>query len=389
MTNNNRYGDKKGRGQVRVDEKRKSVGGGQVRVENAKKPKIASAQRSADPKWSVGAGQVQDKRSFKNARGEDFVGQQRGGRRKEERINGAPVYTATYTVNRSDELLEFLLRKCNTSRNNVKSLLVRKQVLVNGRVVTQYNFVLAKDDEVKISKRPVRDGETAKMPTAAKRNQRSVKFAIKVIYEDDDFVAIDKPVGLLSVESDKETESAYGYVLDHLQAQDKNARPFILHRIDKETSGVLLFAKNVKIHSMLKMHWNEQVQLREYFAVAEGVFAEKEGTITTYLKENVNNMVYSTKDPTGQKAITHFEVVKENAEYSLLKVKIDTGRKNQIRVHMQELGHPIVGDDKYGYTKNPLSRLGLHASKLAFIHPISKELITITAPLPPAFRGLF
>ena len=262
-------------------------------------------------------------------------------------------------------------------------------MLVNGRVVTQYNFVLAKDDEVKISKRPVRDGETAKMPTAAKRNQRSVKFAIKVIYEDDDFVAIDKPVGLLSVESDKETESAYGYVLDHLQAQDKNARPFILHRIDKETSGVLLFAKNVKIHSMLKMHWNEQVQLREYFAVAEGVFAEKEGTITTYLKENVNNMVYSTKDPTGQKAITHFEVVKENAEYSLLKVKIDTGRKNQIRVHMQELGHPIVGDDKYGYTKNPLSRLGLHASKLAFIHPISKELITITAPLPPAFRGLF
>ena len=139
----------------------------------------------------------------------------------------------------------------------------------------------------------------------------------------------------------------------------------------------------------MKMHWNEQVQSREYFAVTEGVFTEKTGTIVTYLKENANNLVYSTKDPTGQKAITHFEVMKENAEYTLVKVKIDTGRKNQIRVHMQELGHPIVGDDKYGYTKNPLQRLGLHASKLEFIHPVSKELITVTAAMPSAFRSLF
>ena len=316
---------------------------------------------------------------------------------KEERVNGAPVYTAAFKVNRSEELLEFLLRKCNTSRNNVKSLLVRRQVLVNGRVVTQYNFILAKDDEVKLSKRPIKDGETAVQPAARGRTKLAPKpkFSVKVIYEDDDFVAIDKPAGLLSVESDKETECAYGYVLDYLQGKDKNARPFVLHRIDKETSGVLVFAKNVKIHSMLKMHWNELVQTREYYAVAEGVFEKKTDTLVGYLKENVNNLVYVTVDPTGQKAVTHYEVVKENAQYSLLRVKIDTGRKNQIRVQLKAAGHAIVGDDKYGkkedgtFVKNPLARLGLHASKLEFIHPVTREVIAINASLPPSFRALF
>ncbi|MBO4939751.1 MAG: RluA family pseudouridine synthase [Clostridia bacterium] len=325
-------------------------------------------------------------------RGEHAFGKKRGGQvrdKKEERINGAPVYTATYKVNRSDELLEFLLRKCNTSRNNVKSLLVRKQVLVNGSVVTQYNFVLAKDDEVKIAKKPMKDAAVAKIPPTSKRANMPVRSKLPIIYEDEDFIAIDKPVGLLSVESDKETDCAYGYVLAYMQAKDKNARPFILHRIDKETSGVLVFAKNVKIHSMLKLHWNEQVQTREYYAIVEGVLEKKADTVTSYLKENVNNLVYSTKDPSGQKAVTHYEVVKENEKFSLLKVQIDTGRKNQIRVHMKDLGHSIVGDEKYGHTENPIGRLGLHASKLVFIHPVSKELITLNATLPPAFRGLF
>ncbi len=316
-----------------------------------------------------------------------------------ERVNGAPVYTAIYKVQRSDTLLEFLLRKCNTSRNNVKSLLVRKQVLVNGSVVTQYDFPLAKDDEVKLSRRPVKEGAVAKKPTDKRENGKTSRprMEMKIIYEDEDFIAVDKPVGLLSVESDKDTECAYGYLLKSMQSQGKNVRPYVLHRIDKETSGVLVFAKNIKVHSMLKMHWNEQVQCREYYAVAEGVFEEKTGTITSYLKENVNNLVYSTNDPSGQKAITRYEVVKESPQglYSLLRVHIDTGRKNQIRVHLKELGHPVVGDDKYGkkadgtFVKNPLERLGLHASKLEFIHPITKEVLSFHATLPPTFRALF
>ncbi len=311
-----------------------------------------------------------------------------------ERVNGAPVYTAVYKVQRSDALLEFLLRKCNTSRNNVKALLVRKQVLVNGSVVTQYDFPLAKDDEIKLSRRPMKESAAQK---AEKVRAPRTSVRLKVVYEDEDFIAIDKPAGLLSVESDKETACAYAYLLESMQRVDKNARPYQLHRIDKETSGVLVFAKNIKLHSMLKMKWNELVQRREYYAVAEGVFEEKSGTIISYLKENVNNLVYSTNDPTGQKAITHYEVVKESPQglYSLLRVQIDTGRKNQIRVHLKEKGHPIVGEDKYGkkedgtFVKNPLGRLGLHAAKLSFIHPVTKEVLTFNAPMPSEFRTLF
>ena len=178
-------------------------------------------------------------------------------------------------------------------------------------------------------------------------------------------------------------------VMQYLQNRSANSRCYQLHRIDKETSGVLVFAKNIKIHSMLKLKWNDYVKTREYHAVVEGKLEEKEGTIESYLLENQNNLVYSTKNPNGQKAITHYKVIKENPQYSLLKVLIDTGRKNQIRVHMQELGHPIIGDDKYGHEKNPIKRLGLHASKLEIINPTTKEVITITSPVPGVFKGLF
>ena len=293
-------------------------------------------------------------------------------------------YTAAYKVNRSDELLEFLLKKCNTSRNNVKALLTNHQVLVNGNVVTQYNYQLAKDDEIKISKKPLRDNN----PKSTHKEKKKY-YSFNILYEDSDFIAIDKPAGLLSVESDKETECAYSYINQYLQQKNPTLRAFQLHRIDKETSGVLVFAKNVKIHSMMKLNWNDYVKTREYHAVVEGILDTKEGTIQSYLLENQNNLVYSSKNPSGQKAITHYKVIKEVPGFSMLRVMIDTGRKNQIRVHMQDLGHPIIGDDKYGHTKNPLKRLGLHASKLEFTHPISKEMITITAPVPGTFKSLF
>lgn len=301
--------------------------------------------------------------------------------------NSKIEYTHLFKVNRSDELLNFLLNKMNTSRNNVKTILSSRQVLVNGAVITQFNFMLAKDDEVKISKRPIQKEEN---------NNKNIKrepkkfYTFNIVYEDKDFIAIDKPCGLLSVESDKESkETAYNYVLNYLQSKNKALRPFILHRIDKETSGVLIFTKDIRIHSMMKLNWNDFVKTREYYAIIEGRLEEKEGRITSYLKENKNNLVYSTKDPSGEYAITNYKVIKESNEYSMVKVCIETGRKNQIRVHMKELGHSIVGDDKYGFNKNPLKRLGLHASCLEFVHPITKELITIKAPVPNIFNGLF
>lgn len=297
-------------------------------------------------------------------------------------------YTASFKVNRSDELLEFLLKKMNTSRNNVKNLLSHHMVLVNGSPISQYNLMLAKDDEVKITKKPQLDMPRVKNNSKNKKDKPK-RVYLDILYEDDDFIAINKPNGLLSVESDKERECAFSYVLEYMQENDPKSRPFVLHRIDKETSGVLVFAKNVKIHSMLKLNWNEYIKTREYFAMVEGTLKEKEGRITSYLKENQNNLVYSTQDPSGLLAVTDYKVKKENGQYSLLSVLIFTGRKNQIRVHMHDIGNPIVGDDKYGCTKNPLKRLGLHASRLEFLHPITKELISIKAPVPNIFYGPF
>lgn len=315
-------------------------------------------------------------------------GREERARKSAQKEQGVPekrgrVYTAEYRVERSSVLMEFLLEKCHTSRNNVKSLLSGHFVLVNGSPVSRHDFLLAKDDEVKLSKYPVR-GQTDEGRGAPKK-----KISLKVLYEDADFIAVDKPAGLLSIESDKDPECAFGYVLEGMRQENPAARPYILHRIDKETSGVLIFAKNVKIHSLLRMDWNKYVTLREYYALVEGKMEEKEGTIVSYLKENRNNLVYVTHDPSGQKAVTHYSVVRENDVYSLLRVRIDTGRKNQIRVQMREEGHPVVGDDKYGCNKNPIGRLGLHAAALEFRHPVTGEQISVTSPMPPSFRSVF
>lgn len=290
-------------------------------------------------------------------------------------------YTASFKVKRSDELLNFLLEKLNTSRNNVKNLLSNHQVLVNGCVVTQYNFMLAKEDEIKLAKRPVVDN-TRRQTEKKKRPPK-----IEILYEDEDFFAINKPNGLLSVESDKDNESAFNYVLMFMQEKSKTNRPFVIHRIDKETSGVLVFAKSPVIQSKLRLNWNDFVLTREYFAVVKGTMPKKEDTIVCNLLEDQNNMVFvSNKD--GQKSITHYEVLKEKDGLSLLRILIDTGRKNQIRVVLKHLGNPICGDDKYD-ERGPFKRLMLHASKLSFKHPFNDKEITIESKMPSTFMSYF
>lgn len=292
-------------------------------------------------------------------------------------------YTYSNKVHHSCELLEYLLSKLPQSRNTVKSLLSSNKVLVNGTVVRQFNYPLAKDDEVKIAKNPVIETNSKK-----KKDVTIPKFNIKpyIIYEDEYFIAINKPNGMLSVQSDKETESAYKYVEEYLRKKDPKLRPFVLHRIDKETSGVLVFAKDIKVHSMLKGHWNQDVSKREYIAIINGQLDDS-GTIKNYLKENQNNMVYVASS--GKLAITHYKTLKKNKDYSLLQVNIDSGRKNQIRVAMANLDHPIIGDDKYGDGYSPINRLGLHASVLSFINPVNSELLEIKAKVPSEFNSLF
>lgn len=282
-------------------------------------------------------------------------------------------------VSKSEELLVFLLNNYSSlSRNNIKKLLSNQQVLVNGASVRQFNFVLAKGDIVSIS------------PYKVKKDGKRVS-KLKILYEDDELIAINKPAGLLSIASDKEKEeTAYRIMMDYVQEADKKNRVFVVHRLDKETSGVLIFSKNEELKEALQDKWNDLVKLREYIAICEGHFEKKEGTKISYLLPTKTNLMFSSHKPKdGQKAITHYQVIEESENYSLLKVRIDTGRKNQIRVHMKDLGHNVVGDDKYGSTLNPINRLGLHARVLEFDHPLKDKHFKFIADTPKEFLDLF
>lgn len=282
-----------------------------------------------------------------------------------------------FTVRKECELLEFLFEILQgQSKNSVKSVLANHKVAVNGAPVSQFNFKLFPKDTVIISKNPIR---------------RKTRSNLPIIYEDDEIIVINKPSGLLSVASDNEKGStAYRMLSDYVQQKDKHNRIFVVHRLDEDTSGVLMVAKTVVIQQAFQNKWNEIVTKRGYYAIVEGKMPNKTGTIKSYLKKNAQNLMYSSKKPgDGQLAITHYKVMKENDEYSLLDVNIDSGRKNQIRVHLGESGHYVIGDDKYGNPSNPIKRLGLHAYALELTHPITSKKMKFTAPIPKEFGILF
>lgn len=305
--------------------------------------------------------------------------------KKEKQIKtNKPMYTYEFMVKKSDTLMTFLISKLpKMSRNNLKSLLSRHKVSVNGKMISQFNYPLAKEDEVKISKSSL-PSSIKTLPTKEIKAMRKI-----IIYEDDDYLAINKPSGLLAIEDDKNKECAYRDVANYLALKGKTIRPYVVHRIDRDTSGVLVFVKNIKLHSLLRLHWNENVELREYYAVVNGKCPQERGTLVNYLKENANNMMLISDRLHGKKAITNYEVLKENAKYSLLRLTILTGRKNQIRVQLKHLGCPVVGDQKYSDGFSPFKRLGLHASQLIFTSPVSKKEIKLKAPLPNEFYQLF
>ncbi len=283
-----------------------------------------------------------------------------------------------YVVKQESELLEFLLLTFkDQSRNSVKSLLSSHRVSIDGAPVTQFNFKLYPGDTVIISNSPIRKKTRSNLP---------------IIYEDNDLIVINKPSKLLSVPSDNEKGStAFRMVNDYLQQKDKHNRAFIVHRLDEDTSGVLMFAKNDKMARALTDgdNWNNLTKKRGYYAIVEGQLEKKEGTITSYLKKNAQNLMYSSKKKgDGQYAVTHYKVMQENKMFSLVDVNIDTGRKNQIRVHFGDMGHFIIGDDKYGEPSNPIKRLGLHAYELDIINPLNGKLMKFKAPMPKEFTTL-
>lgn len=274
-----------------------------------------------------------------------------------------------YRVKENSILMEFLLNQ-GLKRGDVKNFLKYKQVYVNGVATSQFNYELKKGDEIEIGK---------------EKKTRNTK--LDIIYEDAEFIVINKPCGLLSERSFKEqNKTAFNYVREYLSSKKEDA--YLVHRIDQYTSGVLMFVKNKKLYDLMTSDWNNLVKTREYIAIVEGNIEPKENRIETLLYENKAQIVKVSKTE-GKKAITRYKTLKSNRDYSMLQVDIDTGRKNQIRVHLAYIGYPIIGDDKYGERISPIKRLGLHANKFEFNHPITHKLYSFEAPIPYSFNSLF
>ena len=268
-----------------------------------------------------------------------------------------------------DAIFEF---KGDLSKKSIKILIKNMMIKVNDTVVTNNNYLLSNKDLVEICY------EKRVVP----------KYDLDILYEDEYLIAINKPSGLLSISNDKEKNiTAYRMVSDYIKINNKKNYIFVVHRLDQDTSGVLLFCKDEKIRDKMQDNWNRIVKKRGYIALVDGKM-KGNGTIRSFLMEDRRQFVYSSKSGQGKEAITHYSVLKNNNSYSMLQVFIDTGRRNQIRVHLSEHGYPIVGDKKYKCKTNPIKRLCLHANMLEFIHPVSKKLISIKCDIPNEFRKI-
>ena len=268
------------------------------------------------------------------------------------------------TVNKDNELLDYLYNNLDMPKKRIKQYLTHGSVYVNNNKITQYNYKLLR-------------GMTIVIETANK-NKKELPFDI--IFEDEHIIVVNKPSGLLTIATTKEKE--------YLVNKNKNSKIFIVHRLDKDTSGIVLFAKDEKTKNKLQENWNDYVKLREYVAVVEGHLNKKEATITQKLKETKTNLVYVTKKEDGKEAITSYKVIKESQNYSMLNITIETGRKNQIRVALSTINHPIVGDKKYGNNHSKYNRLYLHANRLKIYYPEIKKYILFETTTPSEFKKI-
>lgn len=291
------------------------------------------------------------------------------------KLNQSTEDVLVYEITQEMELLMFLLEAMShRSRNSVKSILARGQVKVDDYIVTQYNYLLSPGQQVSILKNK-----------AAIRKESLIGLAIK--YEDDDLIVIQKDAGLLSIASEKEKElTAHAQLMQYVRHQNPLNRIFVVHRLDKDTSGVMMFAKSERVKKALQNSWRDMVKERSYIALVEGNVRKDKDTISSWLKESKTRVMYSVQTKgDGLRAVTHYRKVQSNNNFTLLEVELETGRKNQIRVHMKDMGHPVVGDKKYGSVTNPIGRLGLHAKAITFIHPTTKRQMRFEAEVPRSF----
>ena len=276
-------------------------------------------------------------------------------------------------VLKEGQLLDYLYNNLDMPKKKIKQYLQHGEIYVNNVRTTQFNYKLVPGMNIVIDTK--------------NKNKKTLPFDI--LFEDNDIIVVNKPSGLLTIATLKEKDrTLYHIVGEYLRSKDKNSKVFIVHRLDKDTSGIVVLAKNEKIKNELQKHWNEYVSLREYVCVCNGILKEKSGRIVQNLMETKTNLVYVSRKNDGKEAITNYKVIKENKDYSLVSVNIETGRKNQIRVAFSSMGNPICGDKKYGDKKDKESRLYLHANRLKLYYPVLKKDILFETSNPSEFKKL-
>jgi 23S rRNA pseudouridine1911/1915/1917 synthase len=298
-------------------------------------------------------------------------------------------------VNENIFLQDFLFKTLkDLKKTKIKQILKFGSVHVNGREITWYQHPLKPGDKVEI---------LGKERASAERSK--TELGLPILYEDSDLLVVEKPAGLLTMGTEREKEATLYFMLTEYErskgtglprsprpvpgTKNETGRVFIVHRLDRDASGLIVFAKTDAVKRALQGHW--ELATKKYYAITEGTPKEKTGTIENYLREDDFKRVYtvSKNHPDAQHAVTHYRVLRENGGYALLEVMLETGRKNQIRVHLSGIGCPIMGDEKYGAKSDPFRRLALHAYFLSFPHPATGEPKTFQTALPAPFKKIF
>ena len=284
---------------------------------------------------------------------------------------------AVYTVEEDAQLLDWLIANLKgLSRNKVKDTLHGRGIKVNGKIVTQFDYPLTRGMKISVSK--------------SKKNDTFKSRYVNLVYEDPYLVVIEKKPGILSMAAGHKSLNVKTVLDDNFRQTKQRCTAHVVHRLDRDTSGLMVYAKDMQTEQTLEHEWHNIVYDRRYVAVVSGEMEEDEGTIANWLKDNKAYVTYSSPvDNGGKYAVTHFHVLDRTTEHSLVEYKLETGRKNQIRVHSADMNHPVCGDVKYGNGDDPIHRLCLHAYMLHFFHPVTRARMEFETPIPSQFRMLF
>ena len=283
-----------------------------------------------------------------------------------------------FRVEQPASLLDWLLQHVHhLSRSKLKATLQGRGIRVDGKVVTQFDYPLKAGQKVTVSR--------------TKQNNSIFKNRyVKIVYEDQYLVVIEKNVGVLSMAAGHSSLNVKAILDDYFKQTRQKCTAHVVHRLDRDTSGLMVYAKDKRTELLLEEDWHNIVYDRRYVAVVSGEMRETDGVIANWLKDNKAYFTYSSPvDNGGKYAVTHFHVLARSPRYSLVEYRLETGRKNQIRVHSADMGHPVCGDVKYGNGDDIIGRLCLHAYILCFYHPITHRRMEFATPIPPAFRTIF